>query len=150
MKKILLSLLLFCTSLLVIAQTDETAIKNVLNDETKAFYDRDAKKMVSYWHKTMQTTMYIVLSPDNIITKNASSLNADSLQKNMLSGEPLKMDFGRTNWIFCINERSAYITFDQIPNDPQEKQYTHETRFMEKINGEWKIVSSNVVYINKK
>jgi|SRR5450755_450316 hypothetical protein len=149
MKKTLFSILLSGVVVFAFAQTEEIAIKNVLNEETKAFYDRDAHKMVSYWHQTPQTTMYIIISPAHVIDTRGASFNADSIQKNMLGGEPLKIDFHRENWIFCINDNSAYVTFDQISNDTQAKQYTHETRFMEKINGSWKIVSSNVVFVDR-
>jgi hypothetical protein len=150
MKKVLFSLLLSATSLLAIAQNNETAIKNVLNNETSAFYARDAKKMVSYWHITPQTSMYILLSPSTALV-----FDADSLHKYKLTGEPTKLDLdqltlSRTNWKFCINGSSAYVTFDSNLGNAKEKQYTHETRFMEKINGEWKIVSSNVVFANNK
>jgi hypothetical protein len=150
MKKLLLSLLLSVTCLLAVAQDTENAIKNVLNAETKAFFDRDAKKMVSYWHITPQTSMYIILSPKFVINDNA-----DSLKNYSLTGEPTKMDLNqigstRTNWNFCINGTNAYVTFDANLGNAQEKQYTHETRFMEKIDGEWKIVSSNVVFIDNK
>jgi hypothetical protein len=105
--------------------------------------------MVNYWHQTPQTTMYIILSPAHVINTKGASFNADSLQKNMLGGDARPIDFQRTNWIFCMNGNSAYVTFDQMPNDTQAKQYSHETRFMEKINGDWKIVSSNVVFVDR-
>jgi hypothetical protein len=150
MKKLLFALLLSLTSLLAVAQDNEIAIKKVLNSETKAFFDRDAKKMVSYWHITPQTSMYIILSPKFII-----NYNADSLKNYQLTGQPTKMDLDqigsiRTNWIFCITGKNAYVTFDANLGNAQEKQYTHETRFMEKIDGDWKIVSSNVVFIDNK
>src|ERR1700684_3455143 len=121
MKKVLLSFLLSATCLLAIAQNNETAIKSVLNHETEAFYARDAKKMVSYWHITPQTSMYVLLSPSTVYV-----FNADSLHNYKLTGAPVtvnldKLALSRTNWKFCINGNSAYVTFDSNLGDAQQK-----------------------------
>jgi ketosteroid isomerase-like protein len=147
MKKTICLALTCVLFLSAVAQKDEDAIKKVIADETTAFYAKDAKAMMSFWHPMPQSTLFVVINPDQTVSHNGSSMTVDSV-KGMLTGNPETVNFTRTNWVFCMSGSAAYVTFEQ--SLAEEKTYSHETRFMEKINGDWKIVSSNVVILNKK
>ena len=146
MKKVSVLLLLLSFTLLTRAQADEAAIKDVSKLETEAFGNRDAKKMISYWHVVPQTTMFVFLRGERIYYKKAGDLTAENMQKAM-GGTPFKANVDRSEWNFCINDATAYVTFEQTSSvEGQGTTHTHETRFMQKVSGEWKIVSSNVIF----
>lgn len=146
MKQVTLSLLFLGFTLLAKAQTAEAAIKDVLNKETEAFANRDAKKMISYWHVIPQTTMFVFLPGEQVYYKKAGDMTTEKMQQSM-SGPPFKSNVDRTDWNIYINGASAYVTFEQVSTiEGQGTSHSHETRYMEKVSGEWKIVSSNVIF----
>ncbi len=141
-----LSLLFAGFTLLAKAQTDEAAIKDVLKQETEAFYNRDAQKMISVWHVTPQTAMYVFLPNDRLYYRSGDQLTVENMQKAW-SPTPIKATAERSGWNIRVNGTSAYVTYEQATSqEGQETSHSHETRYMEKIAGAWKIVSSNVVF----
>lgn len=56
----------------------------------------------------------------------------------------------RTNWNFRVNRQSAYVTFTSTIRYPDREDFvTHESRYLERENGEWKIVGVAVVLPKK-
>lgn len=146
MKKMTLSLLFATFTFLAKAQTDEAAIKDVIKQETEAFFNRDAKGMISAWHVIPQTTMYVFL-PDRLHYRSADQLTVENMQKAWWQSPPINATAERSGWNIHVNGTSAYVTYEQGDlEEGQETNYSHQTRYMEKIAGAWKIVSSNVVF----
>jgi ketosteroid isomerase-like protein len=147
MKKTICLALACVLVLSAFAQKNEDAIKKVIADETTAYYGNDAKGMLNQWHIVPQTTMFVLIDQDRVIEHKGASMTLDSVAA-MMAGSPETVNVERTNWTFCMSGDCAYVTFDQ--SIAGQKTCSHETRFMEKINGDWKIASSNVVLLNRK
>lgn len=150
MKKFLSSLVLAACCLLAAAQNDEAAIKDVLLRETKAFYNRDVNGFLHCWHVVPQTMLYVVVDPHKVITMSGNEMVKEKLENKWKSG-PVDISIDRGDWSFYIKGKNAYVTFDQTTTETKakKKSFSHEARFMEQVNGEWKIVSSFVALINK-
>lgn len=148
MKNLSKTFLALCLSLLLsnaFAQAEEeTAIKNVIEQETDAWFARDAEKMKSYWAAVPQITQCVSLLGDVVIFNTAeSSKGKDPFA--MVGQVPQKATVTRTDWNFRIVGNGAYVTYKQKDDYAGMVFNFYESRFMEKMHGGWKIVAVNAV-----
>lgn len=148
MRNISKTLLALCLNLLLLnafAQSkDEMAIKNVIEKETDAWFARDVAKMESYWAKVPQTTQCVSLLGDVVIFNTAESTKGKD-PFAMVGKVPQKAITTRTDWNFRIVGNGAYVTFKQKDEIAGVASHFYESRFMEKMDGAWKIVAVNAV-----
>jgi hypothetical protein len=145
MKSITLVLLALVFSITGFAQTDEAAIKEVLARETTSFFKHDFKAAYAEWHVVPQSTGIVSSLDGNVLFLTAKELSAAYTTKE-LSSVVFPDTFNRSDWLFRINPNSAYVAFNQIGLKEKEiVERTYETRYMEKVNNQWKIVSMTVV-----
>lgn len=149
MKAILTILLFFFFSSLCFAQQEETAIKAVLDKETTAFFKHDFKSSYSFWRLKPQS-LAIVSEPDGkVLYLTGKELNADYTAK-ALEATVFPDEFKRSDWRFQVQGSAAYVTFEQTVSKANTVTgQTYESRYMEKVNGEWKIISMMVVNFKK-
>ncbi len=121
---------------------DEAAIKKVIEGETQAYIDGDGKKLLSFWadKKTNESgSQYLVPILGQPYAKGESM---DKLQ-NLVLTNLKKQDFTmeRSDFEVRTNKDMAWATYTQkaIANG-KTLQTDRETRILERINGEWKIV----------
>lgn len=119
---------------------DEEAIKSMLNEQTEAFDKNDYKTYLGYYSKAKYTSFLY----------SAGLFVGDDLWKKMdevhATRKAQKVIRTRSNWNIRINGASAFVTFNQLNEytETNTKSETYEERFLEKINGEWKIVNVTV------
>lgn len=121
---------------------DEADVKKVIEAETQAYIDGDGKKLLSYWadkktnERTSQFLVPIIGQP------YAKGESMEKLQ-NMVVVNLKKQDFTveRSDFEVRINKNMAWATYTQkaISNE-KVIQTDRETRILERIDGEWKIV----------
>lgn len=120
---------------------EEAAIKKMIEAENAAFDAADYKAYSSHWAKVPYAS-YIF---------NSEKVVGDELWKRMdevfANHKPTKNNKTRTNWNIRTKGDAAFVTFDQrIENqDNQLVWESVEARYMEKINGQWKIVNTTGV-----
>jgi hypothetical protein len=120
----------------------ETAIKAVIEGETQAYIDGDGKKLLSYWadKKTNESaSQYLVPILGQPFAKGASM---EKLQ-NVVVPNLKKQDFSveRSDFEIRINKNMAWATYTQkAMANGTVTQTIRETRILELINGDWKIV----------
>lgn len=148
MKNLSKTILALCLSLLLsnaFAQSkDEMAIKNIIEKETDAWFARDAVKMESYWAKVPQTTQCVSLLGDVVIFNTAESTKGKD-PFVMVGTVPQKATVTRTAWNFRIVGNGAYVTYIEKDEAGDMTSHFYESRFMEKMDGAWKIVAVNAV-----
>ena len=147
MKTLFLSLALSATALLATPKTaqaqsnDDTAIKAVIDGETKASHAADYKTYQTYWAKVPYASFLIDGKQyvGDALWKAAEGVFANS--------KPEKAITTRTDWNIRAVGNMAFVTFEQRDEnlDTKTVRETAETRYMEKINGDWKIVNVSVV-----
>lgn len=146
MKNLSKTFLALCLSLLLqnaFAQLkDEMAIKNVIEKETDAWFARDAAKMESYWAKVPQITQCVSLLGDVVIFNTAESTKGKD-PFAMVGQVPQKATVIRTDWNFRIVGNGAYVTYKEKDESAGTENHFYESRFMEKMDGVWKIVAVN-------
>lgn len=127
----------------VISDTqDELAIKNVIEKETEAWFARDAAKMESCWAKVPQITQCVSLLGDVVIFNTAESTKGKD-PFAMVGTVPQKATITRTDWNFRIVGNGAYVTYTEKDESGGLTSHFYESRFMEKMDGAWKIVAVN-------
>ena len=126
---------------------EEAAIKKVIEKETQTWLDRDAEGMTScfanveyalqlVYHGNMASNNGIAYSTNE--KKNVpEQLKAFVASMGKSDGSTFKND----NYMVRVSGASAFAYFDLTTTSTTgEKQHFYETRYLEKVNGEWKIV----------
>ena len=132
-------------------QSDVSAIKAVIERETDSFFNRDAATSADCWANVPYASqLHAYTTPDG---KNAVYFGGNaktnlpqqiaSAVKNM--GKPDGMMASRANYNIRVNGYAAFVTFDQTNTVMGNKQYVHETRYLEKLQQtegtrQWKII----------
>ncbi|MBD2702725.1 nuclear transport factor 2 family protein [Spirosoma sp. BT702] len=138
MNTLILSLLFVGASLTTaVAQSDEAPIKNVIDAQKKAADAADYKTYKSCWANVPYASFLIY----------GGQIYGDSLwqviDRVWATRKPIKMTNTRTNWNICTKGETAYVTFTQRSENHETKTILEsaEARYLEKVNGQWKIVS---------
>jgi hypothetical protein len=144
---ILLAIILFaglsCQDKMDIEKEKE-AIKAVIEEETQSYLDNDFKELANA-HLQDETTLRISAWKDGYQILNGWKAIGDSL-KSLIEADTndVKVKFTNSDYLIKIYPQSAWAAFTQIWSATYEgKDYTsqtRETRFLEKVKGEWKIV----------
>lgn len=149
MKTTIIVLFTMFSSIGAFAQVEEQAIKKVLAEETTSFFKHDFKTSYSKWHIVPQSVAIVSHLNGDILYLTDKELDVAYTTK-ALSKTVFPDTFDRSHWKFRINAASAYVTFDQtVLKGKKIIGKTYESRYMEKISGQWKIISMNVVNYKK-
>lgn len=137
---------LFATLLCFISLTgyaqsaDEKAIKTVIAGESAAFYQRNADKVVSYWanvpyasHSYTEKGIGYVRGYEAISKAIKKYIGA---HPDLGNGSHKPHDF-----MIHVNGNSALATFVTDGLTGAKKSQSYDARYLEKINGAWKLVS---------
>ena len=138
MKTRILSLLLVGAAVTAsVAQSEEAAIKNVIDVEKTASDAADYKTYKSCWANVPYASFLIY----------GGQIYGDSLwqviDKVWATRKPTKTNTIRTHWNIRTKGEMAYVTFTQRAENQETKAVLEsaEARFLEKMDGQWKIVS---------
>ncbi len=123
--------------------TDEVAIKKVIEGQTQASYDRNAEKALSYWANVPYAS-YVLAS------LNANLTGFDQIKNTyttFMKANPTP-DKSKIETIYKsiqINGNAAFVKEEEVFTSEKgivTKQ--NGSRYLEKINNEWKLVASEV------
>ncbi|MBX2970306.1 MAG: hypothetical protein KF803_13135 [Cyclobacteriaceae bacterium] len=129
-------------------QNEEAKIKEVIEKETKAFFEIDQKTWAELWvHEP-----YAFWSFADTTDVNSFS-GWDDIYKGFnnyfKTSKPSTAKIGRTWHHIRIAGNFAYIRFTQEVADNIGRPPQAEVRVMEKVNGQWKIVCVSVIAVQK-
>jgi hypothetical protein len=127
---------------------EQDKIKQAITAEAKYFYARSADKWMSCYRQTPQT-YWAVVEKDVTFQKdgwdNIASFVSGYFKEN---SKAVKCTFKRENYNFRkVNPTYIWVTFDQIKATNGKKDLSKETRILELIKGEWKIVNATGFWI---
>ncbi len=121
--------------------TDEQSIKSLLEQETKDFSTMTLSDLVrKHWIMDDKTIMNVTLVDGNHICYRLEEiLTFDKLT----SGDVPKIE--KYDYKFSVIGNAAFVTFSQkVVTGENDAVYSHECRFLEKVDGSWKIHASSV------
>lgn len=121
---------------------DEASIKKVIEAETQAYIDGDGKKLLSYWANKKTNEHASQFLVPIIGQPYAKGESMEKLQ-NMVVPNLKKQDFTveRSDFEIRTNNNMAWATYTQKAiSNGKTIQIDRETRILERISGEWKLV----------
>ena len=139
--RLLVAAPLCLVSLISYAQSaDEKAIKEVIAGESAAFYQRNADKVLTYWANVPYATHSYTEKGSGYLRGYTAISKAI---KNYISAHP---DLGKGShkphdFMIHVNGNSALATFITDMMAGTKKSQSYDARYLEKINGAWKLVS---------
>jgi hypothetical protein len=119
-------------------EQEKAAILAVLNDETKAAFNRDYEGWKTKWiHESYVTKTYMDFSNNNM-TETLGWIEIDDFVRTYIEEhpEPEPIPTLVDNIEVRLFDNAAWVSYEQ--NDA-ERGLKRETRLMEKQNGQWKI-----------
>ncbi|WP_373512060.1 DUF4440 domain-containing protein [Persicitalea sp.] len=125
-------------------------IRQVLEAETQAWLDNDGEKMGSYWADLPYAAHTVTDESGKAYDITATEI--DEMVKRLSSQKPNKpgTTFTNTNFNIQPNGNAAWVSYEQTFHYPdgRESLTNIESRYMEKIDGKWKI--SHMITIPKR
>lgn len=161
MKTLILTLTLCATALITstkiaVAQADASAIKTVIERETTAFNTRDAATFVDCWANVPEASQLVIWQEkdgkNTIVANHNTKMDMPVSAKAMISslGKPTGETFQNSDYLVRVNGNAAFAQYEQVVTKTDgTKEYAHETRYLEKIGGAWKIVHVGAVFYTK-
>ncbi|QMW00657.1 hypothetical protein [Spirosoma foliorum] len=134
--------LLLSTVLRGLAQADNDAIKRVLFNETEGFFTRDKARWANAWAHTPYVNFAANLyGGDFRLIKGWNDLEKQFASQFKSSKVLDKVMVQNTNYTIHQNGNMAFVSYDQTLVDSHGKTTSKETRVVEKLSGEWKIIN---------
>lgn len=143
--------LLLCISIQVFAQQtasqqqkEETAIKTMIEMESRYFWARDFQNWKKAWVHA-DYAVWIAASRDGIRQYDGWKSWSDNVKTFFEENpDPIPYDENvtKTEYRFRIYGNGAWVSFIQVNSGTR----TLETRIMEKHNGQWKIAMAEIIH----
>ena len=124
------------------AQADHEAIKRVLRNETEGFFKRDKAVWSSAWAHVpyihFAANLYggdfmLIEGWDRLEKHFSSQFKSSKLTDNVT--------VKNSNYTIHQNGNMAFVAYDQTLLDSHGKTTSKESRVVEKISGQWKIIN---------
>lgn len=133
----LLCFFAFCSAR---AQSDTTAIKNLLQREAATYRSGDVKGHAACWELRPYSRILVSL-PDGRSLDVPPSAVVDPPGGRMGNGGAAVM----SNFRFHVYGREAWVSHDEESTDREgKKSYSREIRMLEKVHGQWKLVGQSI------
>ncbi len=154
MKNLTIALFLSAFSILATAQTaaekttlqDETAIKSLIESETKAYQDGNTEGVRSYWHFAPYARG-IASTPTN---QTLYGNSGEQIRQFYSDLKPSNNTSSNANYNVKVSSDAtmAWVTYDQTTRDKDGKTLylSHEVRCLDQVNGVWKLVVMSAHY----
>lgn len=127
-------------------EKERASILQVIEKESTAFWDKDYEKWAECWvQEPYIRTMGWWERGGVTVVKGWEDRGPRTRQHMENNPEPNPQNVRRENINMRVYQDAAWVTFDQYGNDTGEPEMdmpglSRETRFLEKHNGQWKIV----------
>jgi hypothetical protein len=128
---------------------EQDAIKKVVVDEAKFFYARNTEKWANCYRQTAQTYWAKIEKEEGFQKEGWDNIMPFITHYFEENPKAIKATFKRENYNFRkVNPTYIWVTFDQNRTVKDKKTSSKETRILELIKGEWKIVNTTGFYLS--
>jgi hypothetical protein len=128
---------------------EQDAIKKIVADEAKFFYARNAEKWANCYRQTAQTYWAKIEKEEGFQKEGWDNIMPFITHYFEENPKAIKATFKRENYNFRkVNPTYIWVTFDQNRTVKDKKTSSKETRILELIKGEWKIVNTTGFYLS--
>lgn len=127
----------------VTSPEEQDAIKKVVADEAKYFYARNAEKWANFYRQTPQTYWAKIEKEEGFQREGWDNILPFVTNYFKENSKAIKATFKRENYNFRkVNPTYIWVTFNQNKTVKDKQESSKETRILELIKGEWKIVNA--------
>ncbi|MGB3588184.1 MAG: hypothetical protein WBA23_16665 [Tunicatimonas sp.] len=139
----LLTLLLFSVTTLLAQETEEDAIRQVIEGETNAWLERDYNQWAKHWGHTPYAYFSVTMN-EYIEFADGWDEISSHMERTMEETPPVnsEMNVDRSDWHYKITDNLAWARFNQSTNNGVMLK---EQRVLEKMDGQWKIINMTTV-----
>jgi hypothetical protein len=133
----------------VTSPEEQDEIKQVIADESKFYYARNFEKWSNCYRQNPQT-YWAMIDREGGTTQKEGWDNINTFIAGYFKENPkaIKYTFKRENYNFRkVNPTYIWVTFDQTKTLSGKKDLSKETRILELIKSEWKIVNRTGFYM---
>lgn len=131
----------------VTSPEEQEAIKKIIADETSFFYGRNIEKWINCYRQTAQTYWAKIEKEEGFQKEGWDNILPFVTNYFKENSKAVKATFKRENYNFRkVNPTYIWVTFDQNKTVKDKKESSKETRILELIKGEWKIVNLTGFY----
>jgi len=126
-------------------------ILNVIEKETAAFLNRDIDALCDCWVQEPYIQHTTILPYAGMVRVHGITALRNHFLSHFKVYDPLEVEIDaitRNNWQFVVRENLAWVTFYQVVASDDAAHMSGSqmhTRILEKVLGQWKIVSSTGV-----
>ena len=125
-----------------LAQADHEAIKKVLRSETEGFFKRDKAEWSNAWAHTPYVHFAANLyGGDFMLIEGWDKLEKQFASQFKSSKVSDKVVVQNANYTIHQNGNMAFVAYDQTLLDSHGKTTSKESRVVEKMGGQWKIIN---------
>lgn len=142
---LLVGCLWLLVSATVVAQTaEQKAVRAVCERETQAWTKRDADALLACWANVPEAT-HLDSSTEGRV--GFVPHKADALRKMVNDYPAAKESFQTSDFRVRVNGRGAFAQYAQVFTEGNgTKNYSRESRYVEKVGNDWKIINVISVY----
>ncbi len=127
---------------------EQNEIKKIITDESKFFYALNMEKWASCYRQTPQTYWARIEKEERFQKEGWDNIMLFVTNYFKENPKVIKATFKRENYNFRkVNPTYVWVTFDQNKTIKEKKDLSKETRILELIKGEWKIVNATGFYM---
>lgn len=127
---------------------EQEAIKKVIADESKFFYARNIEKWTNCYRQTPQTYWAKIEKEEGFQKEGWDNIMPFVTNYFKENPKAIKATFKRENYNFRkVNPTYIWVTFDQTRTVKDKRDLSKETRILELIKGEWKMVNATGFYV---
>jgi len=121
---------------------DQSKIKQLIADETKAFYAKDYETWMTLYRQTPQTYFAQYEKSQLIVKDGWDALSSWATTWFNEGKKGAKPTFAREKTNFRkVNPTYVWVTYKQVKTLDGKKETSQELRIVELIKGEWKMVN---------
>lgn len=130
-------------------KTDESLIKTLIETETQAWLKRDPVALVMCWANVPYASQLVSMTDGQVMMSANTKQDFNKRAQLMIEqlGKSSGAKYENTNYLTRLNGNAAWITFNQLVTTPgNNKTQAYETRYLEKLDGVWRLVHSGTAF----
>lgn len=125
-------------------ESERKILTQLIDDETLHAAAADSINWSKCWEQSEEVS-FTVASLDGA----QQMLGFNNIKNLVKTIKPFSLQMRRENYRFAIDREIAFVSFDQYDNwGGTEGRHTKESRTLKKIDGQWKIVHTNVIEVS--
>lgn len=128
-------------------ESEKKALIQLIDDETKYLAASDSVSWAKCWVNDSEAKLTVASVDDAQQFVGWDNINA-AMRNVLKDAKPFELKLKRDNYHFAIDNNIAFVSFDQSDSWGGVDRKTKESRTLRKVDGQWKIIDTNVITVS--